>query len=185
MVVETPRGARVAIAILKTPVSGQVVCDVGDVLVTPWHPVSTDGGSTWVFPAEITKGAPVRYTGAVYSVLLEGGDEPAGHALAVGERGLWGVTLGHGVVGGAGDVRAHAFLGNHAAVGKELERLEIRNGVQREDGVVVGGGVERDGLGLVCGFVPYVPVVKTGTDVSAVGHGEVRLGELDDLSVAG
>ncbi|SPO07478.1 uncharacterized protein DNG_10172 [Cephalotrichum gorgonifer] len=181
MAVETPRGARAVLAVLKTPVEGQIVCRVGDVLVTPWHPVSTDSGKSWVFPAEVTEGEPARYTGAVYSVLLEGGDEPAGHALALGEQGLWGVTLGHGVIAGEGDVRAHAFLGDHAAVRKSLEGLEARNGA-RGDGVVVCGGVKKDGEGLVCGFVQYVPVAKSGREMSAV---EGQVGNLDGLNVSG
>lgn len=171
MVVETPLGERRVEAVLKTPVEGQVVCRVGDVLVTPWHPVSKDG--SWVFPAEVTEEGPVKYTGAVYSVLLEDG-ESAGHAIAVGNKGLWGVTLGHGVSEGE-DVRAHAFLADHAAVKRELEALE-KNGA-RDDGVVVGGGVKRDEKGLVCGFAPYVPVAKAGTD--AAGGGKVEVAPRD------
>lgn len=167
MVVATPLGERKVEAVLKTPVEGQVVCRVGDVLVTPWHPVSKDG--SWVFPAEVTEEGPVRYTGAVYSVLLEDG-ESAGHAIAVGNQGLWGVTLGHGVREGE-DVRAHAFLADHAAVKRELGALE-KNGA-RDDGVVVGGGVKRDEQGLVCGFAPYVPVVKAGSDAAGGGKVEV------------
>lgn len=167
MVVETPRGERRVEAVLKTPVERQVMCRLGDVLVTPWHPVSKDG--SWVFPAEVTEEGPVQYTGAIYSVLLEGGDS-AGHAIAVGTQGLWGVTLGHGVLEG-GDVRAHPFLGNHAAVKRELEALG-KNG-SRDDGVFVGGGVKRDEQGLVCGFVPYVPTAKTGTGVAGSSVVEV------------
>lgn len=146
VVVETLVGERRVVAVLKTPVKGQIVCRVGDVLVTPWHPVSADG-EEWVFPAEATSQDPVLYSGAVYSVLLEESPDPAAHAISV--SGLWGVTLGHGVLGGD-DARAHAFLGDYGAVGRELE------GLGEEDGVVVGGGVRRDGRGVVCGFVPFV-----------------------------
>lgn len=168
MVVETSKGGRRVEAVLKTPVEGQMICRVGDVLVTPWHPVSRDSFS-WLFPVDFAE-VEVPYTGAVCSVLLEAG-ESAGHAIAVGSRGLWGVTLGHGVLEGE-DVRAHAFLGDHAAVRRELEKLE-KSGA-RDDGVVVGGGVKRDEKGLACGFVPYVPAVKTGRDVSG---GEVGVAQ--------
>lgn len=168
MVVRTPLGGRRVEKVLKTPVMGQVVCRVGDVLVTPWHPVSRDGAS-WGFPAEMMEEGPIRYSGAVYSVLLEDGGAAVGHALSVGKLGLWGVTLGHGVLGGE-DARAHAFLGDHAAVRGELEALE-GSGAAREDGVVVGGGVRRDEGGLVCGFVGYEPVLPAAIYVPCGGMG--------------
>src|SRR5690606_31722655 len=121
MVVETPVGGRRVASVLKTPVEGQIICRVGDVLATPWHPVSPDG-ENWVFPAGATSLDPVLYTGAVYSVLLEASPDPAAHAISVGGGGYWGVTLGHGVVAGD-DVRSHEFLGDHGAVGRELEAL--------------------------------------------------------------
>lgn len=167
MVVATPTGERRVEGVLKTVVEGAVLCRVGDVLVTPWHPVCKD--RSWDFPAEIAEEGPVLYTGAIYSVLLEDGDSE-GHAIAVGSQGLWGVTLGHGILEGE-DVRAHAFLGDHAAVKRELEVLGENS--PRDDGVVVGGGVKRDGQGLVCGFERYVPAVKTG--MGACGGGEVEV----------
>lgn len=148
MVVETPVGGSRVLSVLETPVEGQIVCRVGGVLVTPWHPVSADG-KEWIFPAEATSQDPILYSGAVYSVLLEESPDPTAHAISVG-GGLWGVTLGHGVLAGD-DARAHAFLGDHGAVGMELEALG-----EGGDGVVVGGGVRRDDRGVVCGFVPYI-----------------------------
>jgi hypothetical protein len=142
--VRTPAGPRRVAMVLKTPVHSQILCRVGDLVVTPWHPISRDGYKTWSFPARVADG-PVVYTGAIYSVLLQQGRRPDAHAIRV--AGAWGVTLGHGVTRG-GDVRAHEFLGNWVTVAKTLAALgpDAR-------GVVVGGGVEKDQVtGRVCGF---------------------------------
>lgn len=163
MVVKTPVGGRRVVSVLKTPAEGQIICRVGDVLVTPWHPVSPDG-ENWIFPAEATSRDPELYTGAVYSVLLEASPDPAAHAISVGS-GHWGVTLGHGVLTGD-DVRAHAFLGDYGAVGRELEVLG------GGEGVVVGGGVRRDARGVVCGFAPFVAKERDGLGGSGVRVGD-------------
>lgn len=142
----TPKGPKRVALVLKTLVEREVLCWMGKVLVTPWHPVSTDGSKTWVFPARAADAA-VLYTGYIYSVLLERDTNSAAHAIQVGDAGVWGVTLGHGLTSG-GDARAHAFFGDYNAVGKGLVGLE-----RTRKGVVVGGGVERDGgTGLVRGF---------------------------------
>lgn len=100
--------------------------------------------SRWAFPAQVA-GSGVRYTGCIYSVLLEQDRDPAAHAILVG--GVWAVTLGHGIVAGR-DVRAHRFFGHYGAVVAELQRLGVRRG-----GVVVGDGTRRDpSTGLACGF---------------------------------
>ncbi|CAM1502407.1 Fc.00g043910.m01.CDS01 [Cosmosporella sp. VM-42] len=144
MKVRTPMGSRRVAMVLKTPVERELLCRVGKILVTPWHPISSDS-KTWSFPAN-TAASAVQYTGAVYSVLLERSRNSAAHAIKVGD--MWGVTLGHGLTFG-NDVRAHAFFGDYNAVGKGLMKLE--KGAKK--GVVIGGGVERDGrTGLVMGF---------------------------------
>ena len=143
MAVQTPSGMRRVNLVLKTPVRGELICRVGDLLVTPWHPISFDA-KDWHFPADIADRA-VRYTGSVYSVLLQEDEDIAAHAVNV--AGVWGVALGHGVVSGE-DVRAHGFLGNYAKVRKSLDRMGVRRG-----GVVLGGGVKRDvNTGQVNGF---------------------------------
>ncbi|KAK4212459.1 ribosomal protein L13e-domain-containing protein [Rhypophila decipiens] len=154
MQVQTPRGPRRVVAVLKTAVRKQEMCLVGKkgLLVTPWHPValpttgtpsSSSSSTSWTFPREIAR-RKVRYTGSIYSVLLERDGDSAAHALFVG--GVWGVTLGHGLVSrntGAGssqgDVRAHPFFGDYTAVVRALERLHRNSG-----GLVLGGGVKRD-----------------------------------------
>lgn len=143
MRVATPLGPRKVVAVLKTPVRRETLCKVGGLLVTPWHPVSLDGKS-WAFPGDIADGA-VRYTGAIFSILLQKDRRVDAHAVMVG--GLWGVTLGHGLVSGS-DVRAHHYLGNYSAVERSLKALK-----PDQNGVALGGGVKRSkSNGLVCGF---------------------------------
>ncbi|KAM5346340.1 hypothetical protein ACJ41O_009345 [Fusarium nematophilum] len=143
MKVRTPRGSRRVAMVLKTPVEEEILCRVGNVFVTPWHPISADG-KRWKFPATAADAA-VLYTGCVYSVLLERDSNSAAHAIRVGD--MWGVTLGHGLTVGS-DARAHAFFGDYNSVGKGLVALG-----RRRNGIVVGGGVERDEeTGLVGGF---------------------------------
>ncbi|KAM0327476.1 hypothetical protein ACHAQA_005764 [Verticillium albo-atrum] len=139
----TPRGARRVAVVLVTPVRREVMCRVGGLVVTPWHPLSTDA-KCWSFPAQMAESA-VRYTGCIYSVVLQPDRDPAAHALRVG--GHWGVSLGHGVTTG-GDFRAHQFFGDYRAVAKSLKEIGIRKG-----GIVLGGGTRRDEkTGLVSGF---------------------------------
>lgn len=144
MKVRTPAGMRKVAAVLKTPVCEAKLCRMGNVLVTPWHPMTRDG-KTWQFPEQMTK-KTVRYTGAIYSIMLQMDGNPEAHALRFGS--MWGVTLGHGITTGS-DVRAHAFLGDYSLVGKGLANI----GMDRR-GVVIGSGVVKDPYtGLICGFV--------------------------------
>ncbi|KAL2444738.1 hypothetical protein ABEF95_017202 [Exophiala dermatitidis] len=147
MSVWTPNGARKVIAVVKTQVSrkaGQPLCRIGELLVTPYHPLLQEG--RWVFPkdvAEITESC----WGLVFSVILAPSRDPADHAMKIG--GQVCVTLGHGVVAGSeDDVRAHAFFGNHRRVALSL--LQLPKG---GSGHFRCSGVKRDPVsGLVCGF---------------------------------
>lgn len=149
MSVETPCGSRKVVAVIKTMVNREPMCLVSkDLIVTPWHPVCFDG-SNWAFPAH-TPHRPVRYTGSIYSVLLEKDPDLEAHAIMVG--GIWGVTLGHGQTDtrqiSAGDVRAHTFLGDYDAVFKSVMRLrKAGNGVR-----MAGGMVRNKDTGLMSGF---------------------------------
>ncbi|RYO86104.1 hypothetical protein DL766_000553 [Monosporascus sp. MC13-8B] len=142
--VQTPVGDRRVVAVLRTPVRRALMCRVGELLVTPWHPI-VNGDGRWVFPADVTA-KRVRYSGAVYSVLLQKDSNVASHAVRVG--GVWGVTLGHSLVTGSDDVRVHPFFGDYAKVLKSLKSLGPgRNGVR------TCGGVRREVIGgLICGF---------------------------------
>lgn len=168
--VATPVGPRKVAAVLVTPVRREVMVRLGGVLVTQWHPIALpaaadpvagrDCGRGWVFPAQMQQGELTRYTGAIYSVLLERDEDTDAHAIALGggpeeAMSFWGVTLGHGMVEsrGSNDVRAHRFFGSYAKVLRSLEALRIRR-----DGRVIGGGVRRSkSTGLVTGFKPPQP----------------------------
>jgi hypothetical protein len=122
------------------------MCVVAGLLVTPWHPVSMNGRD-WVFPAGVAA-RTVRYTGSIYSILLQRDAQADAHALMIG--GVWGVTLGHGLVQSMPeDVRGHCFFGDYDLVVNSLARL-----AQSRNGLVLGGGVRRNGTtGLVDGFL--------------------------------
>ena len=141
--VQTPLGPRKVAMVLRTRVKEESLCLVGGVLVTPWHPMSADG-KTWEFPAALNEGS-VRYTGSIYSILLQRDSDTKAHGIRVGD--MWGVTLGHGLVSGS-DARAHSFFGDYNQVGKSLIGLGLRR-----NGLVAGKGVRRDErTGLVVGF---------------------------------
>lgn len=148
--VRTPTGSRLVSAVLKTMVHGAAMCKVGDLVVTPWHPVKVNDTATgsatgWVFPADLEQPQVVLYSGPIYSVLLHPSRNVESHALHFG--GVWAVTLGHGLVQGD-DVRAHRFLGDYVEVKRAIMRLR-----PRKDGVALSGGVKRrGGDGLVSGF---------------------------------
>ena len=143
MKVSTPAGSREVAMVLKTPVEDEVLCRIGNLIVTPWHPISTDG-KTWSFPANIAD-QPVRYSGAVYSIMLQRDGNTDAHGIQLGDT--WGVTLGHGIFSG-NDIRAHKFLGNYDKVRKSLESLGVG-----KTGLVVGGGIRRSKRsGLIVGF---------------------------------
>ncbi|KAH8751617.1 hint-domain-containing protein [Diaporthe sp. PMI_573] len=167
--VATPAGLRKVAAVLVTPVTRQVMVWLEGVLVTPWHPVAlptadpltgADDGHGWVFPAQVKAGKLVRYTGTIYSVLLERDGDVDAHAIELGGGSdevmpFWGVTLGHGMVEarGGNDVRAHGFFGSYEEVVRSLDALR-----KRRDELVIGGGVRRSkSTGLVVGFKAYQP----------------------------
>lgn len=160
MKVRTPTGIRKVAMVLRTPVQETTLCRVGALLVTPWHPISLDGKS-WDFPAFMADGT-VRYTGSVYSVMLQRDNNLRSHAMRV--AGTWGVTLGHGLTTG-NDARAHHFFGDYNRVGKSLVQLGVD-----KFGVVDGRGVDRDATsGLVCGF--RAPCDATREESMTYGRG--------------
>ncbi|KAI0129764.1 hint-domain-containing protein [Xylariales sp. AK1849] len=132
MAVRTPAGSRRVVAVLKNRVKSIVLCKVGNLLVTPWHPLMV--GTAWTFPAQVANKA-ARYSGAVYSVLLQPDGNTAAHAIRV--CGIWGTALGHGVVKGD-DIRAHGFLGDYRKVLSALLVIGVGS-----DGVAISSGVRR------------------------------------------
>ncbi|GAP93293.1 putative u-box domain-containing protein [Rosellinia necatrix] len=148
MAVQTPMGPRRVRAVVKTEVYGAPMCCVGNLAVTPWHPVqieqSEGGRGAWAFPTDVAE-RTIEYSGTICSVLLERDGDADAHAIRVG--GVWAVTLGHGVLSGS-DIRAHRFLGDYNAVAEELIMLG-----PGESGVHWSAGVRREAdSGKVCGF---------------------------------
>lgn len=133
------------------------------------HALSNTG---WTFPAYLTaspdeaevpaahkaegavalaKSGLVRYTGWVYTIMLEPDSDPSAHAVLLSSPGsadesvldqqIWGVTLGHGLTGSAifppaladdqvgqkggseVDSRPHDFFGSYSAIEKALANL--------------------------------------------------------------
>ncbi|KAG8743713.1 hypothetical protein FRC10_011586 [Ceratobasidium sp. 414] len=143
-IVRTPSGTAQVAAVLRTACPGRVMdlCTVGELAVTPWHPIIHNDG--WVFPADVCESRPVPCE-AVYSILLEPSPSGESHALCI--EGTWCVTLGHGCTD---SVRAHEFLGDYTKV---VEALSKMDGYYSDDGMIESTGVARDPVtGLVCGF---------------------------------
>lgn len=150
MRVQTPRGPRTVAVVMKTPVSSIPMVTIGRLLITAWHPVSHNGAK-WVFPCRdpaANKKTAVRYTGSIYSVLLQPDEDTESHAINI--EGVWVVTLGHGLTqkndeeGGVNsDVRVHRFFGDYSAVCRSMATLDVR-----KDGLVVNGGSSRSNFRL-------------------------------------
>ncbi|KEF63395.1 uncharacterized protein A1O9_01372 [Exophiala aquamarina CBS 119918] len=166
MQVWTPMGGRQVVAVLKTNIrrNSQKLCQVGDLLVTPWHPFKHQG--QWVFPAQVAD-RTVGFRGSVYSVLLTPSRQPDAHAIEV--SGQVCVTLGHGIMKSPNDARAHGFFGNYRRVAISLSRLNAdRNGHLR------CVGLQRDDrTGLACGFVR--PAIHRALSSKALNIGQTEM----------
>lgn len=157
MSVITPMGPRQVVAVVVTRVRKAPMIKLEGVLVTPWHPIAMSNGehrggnsNGWVFPCYASQ-ERARYTGCIYSLLLQGDESPDTHAVMLGSDldsvVFWGVTLGHGILGGS-DPRAHRFFGDYDRVVRSLSRLQTR-----KDGKIVTSGTKRSiRTNLVCGF---------------------------------
>jgi len=158
MQVTTPKGTRRVGAVLRIAIEGGrlMMCRIGELKVTPWHPICVDG--KWVFPADVVE-AQLEECDTVYTVLLEADTDVDAHAFEV--EGVTAVTLGHGLVASKGaDARAHPFFGSYTKV---LDSLKDLAGFESEDGVAHCAGVHRDSAGLICGFAkPAVEVTNLG-----------------------
>jgi hypothetical protein len=171
----TSKGKGIVAVVVKTEMEGgrALMCKVGELKVTPWHPIvdpSTQGTSSprWVFPAFISEPEWME-CGAVYSVMLQksdNADHPDNHNISI--SAVQCVTLGHGITSASSsdDARAHAFLGDYEAV---LRSVSMLPEFETETGVVQSGGVVKDNVtGLATGFVPPLEqqVDKSDTGVS-------------------
>ncbi|KAJ8115617.1 hypothetical protein ONZ43_g4626 [Nemania bipapillata] len=158
LAVHTPVGPRRVRALVKIPVQRSLMCRMGDLVLTPWHPIRTpcSRNNEWDFPINVAE-QTMEYSGTICSVLLEPDGDADAHAIWVGDA--WGVTLGHGMLTGS-DVRAHEFLGDYNAIAEGLATLE-----PGEDGVFFSAGVRRDAdTGRVCGFERLPPVRTSGVE---------------------
>ena len=147
MKVITPKGTRRVGAVLRIAIEGGrlMMCRVGELKVTPWHPIHVEG--KWVFPADMVE-AQWEECDAVYTVLLEADADVDAHAFEV--EGVTVVTLGHGLVTSKeADARAHPFFGSYSKV---LDSLKDLAGFESEEGVAHCVGVHRDSAGLISGF---------------------------------
>jgi hypothetical protein len=145
MAVWTPRGPRRVAAVVATAVRDIVLCNVGLLCITPWHPIQVD--SRWSFPWEVSNES-VPFSGTIYSVLLAPSPDPDAHAIMVGNSVC--VSLGHGIQAG-NDARAHKFFGSYRRVVRSLNLLP-----RDSSGVLRCCGMKRHPKsGLACGFVGY------------------------------
>uniref|UniRef100_A0A7S0CHI9 Hint domain-containing protein n=1 Tax=Proboscia inermis TaxID=420281 RepID=A0A7S0CHI9_9STRA len=116
---------------------------VGDLLVTPYHPIrcEDESKSRWVFPVDLAE--PRLYPcSAVFSLLLD-----RGHCITV--DGIDSVTLGHDA--GKGSLLYHPFFGNSVAI-----RSALFSKFGRSSGLIRVKGTTRDvSTGLVNGFEAY------------------------------
>jgi Hint-domain/VWA / Hh protein intein-like len=160
MEIESMVGPRTVAAVVRTAVpSGEtLLCRIGDLKVTPWHPVAMEEEGKWVFPADVAVPEAMACN-AIYSILLQPDAEtPNAHTISVAD--VWCVTLGHGITSSASqDGRAHAFLGDYNKVLRDLSALE---GFYGADGVVYCSGTRRSGVDRrICGFVGEGEVMES------------------------
>jgi hypothetical protein len=100
--VKTPQGEAVLVCLVETVLgpSSRLV-QLGQLEVTPWHPIREPGAVAWVFPAEIGKTAASQVL-SVYSFLLD-----RAHILLI--EGYECIGLAHGIMDD--EVAAHPYFG--------------------------------------------------------------------------
>ncbi|KAL2383786.1 hypothetical protein RJZ90_002417 [Blastomyces dermatitidis] len=171
----TPCGPRRVRAILATAVKDTVVCNIGSLIITPWHPIQVAGD--WMFPSDVSE-RNIPFSGKVYSILLDSSPDSDAHAIMV--EGHVCVSLGHGVRSG-NDVRAHAFFGSYPSVARSLASLP-----RDVNGVLRCSGVKRNPLTeLACGFIGEGrsrEIRKNGASLSLSRSDDVGLKPTNRLS---
>lgn len=136
----TPSGPTAVACVTRSPVSGgqASICSVGDLRVTPWHPVQVNGMHSglsfampspiltqflgqWHFPAHIAP-TTLHSISHVYNVVLELVNEhgsPTTHVFDV--DGVRAIGLGHGLTGRVVGTRCKMYTGSCCADPDELE----------------------------------------------------------------
>jgi hypothetical protein len=131
--------------VVTTVVSGgsMPLCTLDQgVVVTPWHPVSTDGGATWTFPENLKSQEPTA-AGKVVSLVLE---EPDAFGFDIGP--YLAISLGHSL---DMPVAKHPYFGSSRVV----DDLRRREGWEEGFIVLKAGSLIRDpDTGLFDGLVP-------------------------------
>ena len=134
-VVKTSKGNARVICVVKS-VSGEPLVEVGQLHITPWHPVMIN--DTWVFPKSV-QNKDIQNESEVYSFLLEPGFSD------VNVEGVTCITLAHNIRNDS--VASHPFYGTN----KVIQSLEKMKGW--DEGIVHVRSVLRDReSNLVCGF---------------------------------
>ena len=131
-------GSDTVIALVKCTTQNkyQDICYLGDLAITPWHPILLNG--EWVFPANETATEIVE-THTVYNVVLE-----KDHIMNVG--GKYCVTLGHGFTE---SVVAHPYFGTQRVI-EDLKKCKgWSEGLPTYTNLVA----RRDSAGLVCEWI--------------------------------
>ena len=113
----TPNGpqAITAVCVFGSSAITQLMCQFGECMITPWHPVCKPELSTpqnqkntksWMFPLHLTPPKELQVS-TVYNLVL-----PAGHIVDV--DGILACTLGHGIKGNG--IIEHEFFGTQAVI---------------------------------------------------------------------
>ena len=139
MLVWTPDGPALVdyALVLGSKQQKQYMCQVGDLLITPYHPIKNKTGE-WVFPISIV--VPVEMVmPVVHNLILS-----SGHVIDLG--GVLSVSLGHEF---GGPIIEHKFFGSRASVLKDLVQIS-----GFKDGHVVFKDLHsvRDSAGAITGW---------------------------------
>jgi hypothetical protein len=136
--------------VVRTETRGEMTAlvRIGELLVTPWHPVRLPDGQ-WEFPWRVP-GAEVLEEDCegVYNFVLD-----AEHAMVIEDVAC--ITLSHGVRDGP--VAPHPYFGS----GRVIEDLSTMVGWAEGFVQLQSGCALRDATGLICGLVQRPPLPRT------------------------
>lgn len=122
--------------VIKTVVHGEIdICELNNMLITPWHPVCMNDENVWVFPIDLVKPTKEKLD-FVYNFVLE-----EGHYSII--NGIKVVTLGHDF--DTNNVIQHNYYGSDLVI-QDLKRLR-----GWDDGLIVldKPKFERDSQGKI------------------------------------
>jgi hypothetical protein len=109
----TPTGDAKVLALVTcgSLARAQPMVQLGELCITPWHPIKNDKTGAWIFPADVVPFQD-RLISTVYNLVLSNG-----HIVNV--EGYECITLGHGFTE---PIAAHPYFGTDAVV-KDLMKL--------------------------------------------------------------